>query len=418
MTITEKILARGAGLDAVRAGQFVSVRPDLLMGNDITAPLAIDAFRETGATRVFDPDRVALLPSHWAPPKDVLSADLVRKMRLFAREQGIAGFLEIGRGGVDHVVMPEDGWVVSGDVAIGADSHTCTYGAVGAFSTGVGSTDLGCAMAAGEIWLRVPESMRFSFAGTLGRYVTGKDLILHTIGQIGVDGARYRAMEFAGPVVRGLPMHERLTMCNMAIEAGGKSGIVEPDEITRAYEAGRGRREPVYLSSDPDAVYVETYEWDVTGMEPLVAAPFLPSNVKPLSELRGLEMDQVFIGSCTNGRLEDLRFAAEVMRGRKVAPNLRVIVLPASDRVAREATAEGLLGVFMEAGASVGPASCGPCLGGHLGVLSKGERCAATSNRNFRGRMGHPESEVYLVNPYIAAATAVAGRLCGPDDLD
>jgi len=418
MTITEKTLARSAGLEEAAPGQFINARPDLLMGNDITAPLAIDAFRATGAERVFDAQRLALVPSHWAPPKDVLSAGLVKKMREFAREQDIGLFFELGRAGIEHVILPEEGLVVPGDVVIGADSHTCTYGGVGAFSTGVGSTDLGCAMAVGEIWLRVPETLKFVYSGTRGKYVTGKDLILHTIGRIGCDGARYQAMEFTGEVIGSLPMHERLTMCNMTIEAGGKNGIVPPDDITRAYEEGRAQRPPVYFESDPDAEYAHVCDWDITGMEPVVSFPFLPSNTKPLSEARGTEVDQVFIGSCTNARLEDLRIAAGIMRGRTVPPQCRVIVLPGSDRVWREADTEGLLGVFAEAGALVGPASCGPCLGGHLGVLEAGERCATTSNRNFRGRMGHRDCLAYLMNPYLAAATAVTGRICGPDDLD
>ncbi len=418
MTITEKILARHAGATEVKPGQFVNVRPDVVMANDITAPLAIDAFLATGATRVFDPARVALVPSHWAPPRDILSAELVHKMRTFAREQSIEGFYEMGRGGIEHVILPEEGVVVPGDVVLGADSHTCTYGGVGCFSTGVGSTDLGCALATGETWLRVPESIRFEFSGALGRYVSGKDLILFTIGQIGCDGARYQAMEFVGETVESLPMYQRLTMCNMAIEAGGKSGIMPPDAVTRAYEDGRARREPVYMESDGDAEYTARYTWDISGLEPQVACPFLPSNTKSISEAKGLEMDQVFIGSCTNGRLEDLEAAAEVLRGRRVHDRLRCIVLPGSDRVWRAAEKAGLVAVFVEAGCSVGPSSCGPCLGGHLGVLSAGERCAATSNRNFRGRMGHRDAEAYLVNPHIAAATAVAGHLCSPDDLD
>lgn len=418
MTITEKILAMHAGLEEVSPGQFVNIRPDVVMANDITAPLAIDAFRATEASRVYDPTRIALVPSHWAPPKDILSAELVYKMRSFAREQGIDGFYEMGRGGVEHVILPEDGVVVPGDVVLGADSHTCTYGGVGCFSTGVGSTDLGCALATGETWLRVPESLRFEYTGNLGRYVMGKDLILFTIGQIGCDGARYQAMEFVGDTIETLPMYQRLTMCNMAIEAGGKSGIVPPDEVTRRYADGRARRTPVYLNSDGDACYAAQYTWDVSDLEPQVAYPFLPSNTKPISEAKGLDVDQVFIGSCTNGRLEDLGAAAQVLRGRRVHERLRCIVLPGSDRVWRAAEKAGLVEVFVEAGCSVGPASCGPCLGGHLGVLSAGERCAATSNRNFRGRMGHRDSEAYLVNPYIAAATAVAGCLCTPDDLD
>lgn len=418
MTITEKLLARAAGLPEVAPGQFVNVKLDFLVANDITAPIAIDAFKATGAERVFDPARVALVPSHWAPPRDISSADLVDRMRQFARAYGLEHFMELGRAGIEHVILPERGLVVSGDVVIGADSHTCTYGAIGAFSTGVGSTDLGCAMALGETWLRVPETLRFVFVGSLGRYVTGKDLILWTIGQIGVDGARYQAMEFAGEVIRRLPMSDRLTMCNMAIEAGGKNGIIEADEVTVEYETGRAQRQPHYLTSDEDAEYARTYEWDVTGMEPLVACPSLPSNVRPVSEVRGTSIDQALIGSCTNGRIEDLRAAAEVLRGRRVHPRCRAIVLPGSDAVLDQALAEGLVEVFRSADAVVGPATCGPCLGGHMGVLAAGERCVSTTNRNFRGRMGHASSEVFLASPYIAAASAVAGHIASPDDLD
>jgi len=418
MTITEKLLARAAGLDAVSPGQFANVKLDLTMANDITAPLAIDAFERTGAKSVFDRGRVAFVMSHACPAKDVQSAAQILRCRTFAREHDLELWFEVGRGGVEHVLLPDEGYVVSGDVVLGADSHTCTYGALGAFSTGVGSTDLGCAMALGETWLRVPETLRFVFSGARRPYVTGKDLILYTIGAIGVDGARYMAMEFTGETIRALPMADRLTMCNMAIEAGGKNGVVPPDATTREYETARARREPVYMDSDPDAVYAGTHEWDVSDLEPQVAFPFLPSNAKPLSEAKGLEMDQVFIGSCTNGRLEDLRAAAEVLKGRKVHPRLRAVLLPGSDRVYRQAYDEGLFEVFLDAGVAIGPATCGPCLGGHMGVLAAGERCATTSNRNFRGRMGHTDSEAYLVNPYVAAATAVAGALCGPDDLD
>lgn len=418
MTITEKILARHAGATEVKPGQFVNVRPDVVMANDITAPLAIDAFLASGASRVFDPARVALVPSHWAPPKDILSAELVHKMRTFARDQGIEGFYEMGRGGIEHVILPEEGVVVPGDVVLGADSHTCTYGGVGCFSTGVGSTDLGCALATGETWLRVPESIRFEFNGSLGRYVSGKDLILFAIGQIGCDGARYQAMEFVGETLESLPMYQRLTMCNMAIEAGGKNGIIEPDAKTMEYIKGRLKRGHTVYKSDPDAQYSEVIEIDVSKLEPIVSFPHLPENAKPISEAAGIKIDQSVIGSCTNGRIEDLRIAAQVIKGHKVHPDVRLIVIPATQEIYLQAIKEGLTEIFVEAGGAVSTPTCGPCLGGHMGVLAEGERSVATTNRNFVGRMGHTKSEVYLASPAIAAASAVLGRLGSPEELN
>ena len=417
MTITEKILAAHAGLDEVEPGQFIKAKVDVALGNDITAPLAIEQFRKIGAQKVFDPERVILVPDHYTPNKDIRSAELAKIVREFAKEQGLKYYFEVGRMGIEHALLPEEGLVVPGDVVIGADSHTCTYGALGAFATGVGSTDLAAAMITGEIWFKVPESMKLIYYGEMGRWVTAKDLILYTIGDIGVDGALYRAMEFTGETIRRLSMDGRLTICNMAIEAGAKSGIIEPDEVTIRYVEGRAKRPYKLYRSDPDARYVEVREYDVSKIEPQVAFPFKPENTKPISEVGEIPIDQVVIGSCTNGRLEDLRLAAKVLRGRKVHPYVRLIVIPATQRIYLEALREGLIEVFIEAGGVVSTPTCGPCLGGHMGVLAAGERAVSTTNRNFRGRMGHPESEVYLANPAIAAASAVLGRIGSPDEL-
>ncbi len=417
MTITEKILAAHAGGKEVSPGELINARVDLILANDITAPIAIKEFRKIGAEKVFNSERVAFIPDHFAPQKDIKAAEQCRMLKLFSREQGLELYFEVGRMGVEHALLPEQGHVVPGDLVIGADSHTCTYGALGAFSTGVGSTDVAASMATGECWFKVPESMKFIYYGSLGKWVGGKDLILHTIGDIGVDGALYRAMEFEGETIRSLPMFGRLTMCNMAIEAGGKSGIIVPDDITEAYVKGRARREYKFYQSDPDAVYVETREYDCSTIEPLVACPHLPSNVRPAKELTDITIDQVVIGSCTNGRIEDLREAAGVIRGRKVNPNIRMIVIPATQAIYKQALKEGLIEVFIDSDAVVSTPTCGPCLGGHMGILAKGERAVATTNRNFVGRMGDPGSEVYLSNPAVAAATAVLGRIGLPEEL-
>ncbi len=417
MTITEKILAAHAGLDRVEPGQIVNVKVDVALGNDITAPIAIREFRRAGGARVFDRSRVVLVPDHFAPNKDIASAEQCKVLREFAREQDLVHYFETGEMGIEHALLPEQGIVVPGDVVIGADSHTCTYGALGAFSTGVGSTDLAAAMITGEAWFKVPETVRFVYRGTLGPWVDGKDLILHTIGRIGVDGALYRAMELTGPVIEALGMDDRFTMANMAIEAGGKNGIVVPDETTRAYVEGRALRPPVFHRSDPDARYAEVVEIDVTGLRPQVAFPHLPSNARPIDEVGEVPIDQVVIGSCTNGRLGDLRRAARVLRGRKVAPYVRCIVIPATQRIYRDALREGLIETFIDAGCAVSTPTCGPCLGGHMGILARGERAVATTNRNFVGRMGHPESEVYLSNPAVAAASAVKGRIAAPEEV-
>ncbi|MHB8168605.1 MAG: 3-isopropylmalate dehydratase large subunit [Thermoleophilia bacterium] len=417
MTITEKILARACGREAVQAGEFINARLDLALANDITAPLAIKEFEAAGAEKVWDPERVVLVCDHFVPNKDIKSAEQAKFVRDFARRQGLSNFYDVGRMGIEHVILPEKGLVVPGDVVIGADSHTCTYGALGAFATGVGSTDLAAGMATGEVWLRVPETIRFNLEGMPGKYVTGKDYILYIIGLIGVDGALYSAMEFAGGAMRALSMDGRFTMCNMAIEAGGKSGIVEPDEVTAQYCRGRVRREPAMLASDADAVYAQVIDIDVAGIEPQVARPHLPSNAVAASELAGLKIDQVVIGSCTNGRIEDLRMAAAVMKGRKVNPDVRTIVIPGSQQVYQQAMHEGLIDIFIDAEAAVSTPTCGPCLGGHMGILAAGERAVSTTNRNFVGRMGHVDSEVYLAGPYVAAATAIAGTVAVPGEV-
>ena len=417
MTITEKILARACGREAVQAGEFINARLDLALANDITAPLAIKEFEAAGAEKVWDPERVVLVCDHFVPNKDIKSAEQAKFVRDFARRQGLSNFYDVGRMGIEHVILPEKGLVVPGDVVIGADSHTCTYGVLGAFATGVGSTDLAAGMATGEVWLRVPETIRFNLEGTPGKYVTGKDYILYIIGLIGVDGALYSAMEFAGGAMRALSMDGRFTMCNMAIEAGGKSGIVEPDEVTAQYCRGRVRREPAMLASDADAVYAQVIDIDVAGIQPQVARPHLPSNAVAASELAGLKIDQVVIGSCTNGRIEDLRMAAAVMKGRKVNPDVRTIVIPGSQEVYQQAMHEGLIDIFIDAEAAVSTPTCGPCLGGHMGILAAGERAVSTTNRNFVGRMGHVDSEVYLAGPYVAAATAIAGTVAVPGEV-
>lgn len=417
MTIAEKILAVHAGRDAVYPGELIEARLDFCLANDITAPLAVEAFRRAGATKVFDRGRIALIPDHFVPNKDIASAMQVKLIRDFAREYGIVHYFEVGRMGIEHALLPEQGLVLPGDLIIGADSHTCTYGALGAFATGVGSTDLGAAMVTGKAWFRVPPSMKFVFRGERRPWVGGKDLILYVIGKIGVDGARYRAMEFEGDVIRGLPMADRLSLCNMAIEAGAKAGIIAPDAVTETYVKERAKRDYRVYRSDPDAAYEAVHEWDVSDLEPQVALPHSPENVRSVREVADVAVDQVVIGSCTNGRLEDLREAAGILKGRKVAPNVRCLVIPATQQIYRRAMEEGLIGIFLDAEAAVSTPTCGPCLGGHMGILAKGERAVATTNRNFVGRMGHPESEVYLSGPAVAAASAVAGRIVHPDEL-
>lgn len=416
-TITEKILAAHCDRDAVEPGEYIMARVDIALGNDVTAPVAIEEFEEAGFDEVFDPERICLVPDHFTPCKDIQAAGLVKTMRDFAHRHEISHYYEMGRVGIEHVLLPEKGVVGPGDLVIGADSHTCTYGALGCFSTGVGSTDLAAAMAAGDVWLRVPESMKFEYTGSLPRYVGGKDLILYTIGQIGVDGALYRAMEFTGEAVDELSLDGRFTMCNMAIEAGAKNGIMKPDQKVRDYCSGRLEREPHYFESDPDAEYTKTFRWDVSDLSPQVAAPPLPSNAAPVEDYDDVTVDQVVIGSCTNGRITDLRAAAEILEDRSIAGDVRLIIFPGTQAVYRQAMEEGLLETFVDAGAAVSTPTCGPCLGGHMGVLAEGETALATTNRNFRGRMGHPDSKVYLSNPEVAAASAVAGRIIHPAEV-
>jgi len=415
MTLAEKILAAHAGKKEVSAGEFINCRVDLVLSNDITAPIAIREFRKLGV-KVFDPGKIVMVPDHFVPNKDINSAEQAKLMREYAREQGIIHF-EVGQMGIEHVLLPEKGLVLPGDVVIGADSHTCTYGALGAFSTGMGSTDIAVAMATGDIWMKVPPTLKFIFHGKAGKWVSGKDLILYTIGQIGVDGALYAAMEFAGEAISALSMSGRFTMANMAIEAGGKAGLFYVDEKTLEYIKPRARRPYQIYEPDPDAVYARIFEWDAGEIEPQVAFPHLPSNVKPVSQARNIQIDQSVIGSCTNGRLEDLQIAAEILKGRKVNPHVRCIIIPGTQQVYLEALKEGLIEIFIEAGAVVSTPTCGPCLGGHMGVLAAGERSISTTNRNFIGRMGSPKSEVYLSNPAVAAASAVAGWIVSPDDL-
>ncbi len=417
MTITEKILAAHVGEKTVSPGELIEVRIDLALANDITAPLAIQAFSEIGVQKVFNKNRVVLVPDHFTPAKDIPSAEQCKILREFAKAQRLSHFFEIGQCGIEHVLLPEKGLVLPGELVIGADSHTCTYGGMGAFSTGVGSTDLGAAMATGKLWLKVPESLKFIFYGKINPWVSGKDFILHTIGDIGVDGARYQAMEFCGETIRKLPMSGRFTMANMAIEAGGKNGIMEPDEITLEFIKTRAIRPYKIYRSDRDAHYAEVKEYDVSKIHPLVALPHIPSNVRDVREVGKVEIDQVVIGSCTNGHLDDLRVAGRILKGKKVASSLRLIILPATQEIYRQALKEGLIEIFILAGAAVSTPTCGPCLGGHMGVLAEGERALATTNRNFRGRMGHAGSEVYLSGPAVAAASAIKGRICHPEEV-
>ncbi len=416
MTMAEKILAAHAGLDEVEPGQLIECDLDIVLANDVTAPIAIKTVREI-ADRVFDADKVVLVPDHYVPNKDIKSAQQAKIVRDFAREQGISHYYEVGCMGVEHALLPEQGVVVPGDLVIGADSHTCTYGALGAFSTGVGSTDAGVGMAVGKAWFKVPETILFKVEGQLAPGVTGKDVILHIIGKIGVDGALYKAMEFTGSAIESLSMDERMTISNMAIEAGGKAGLMPVDDVARAYLEGRAERPYVEYASDVDAQYAQVIEIDAADIVPTVAFPHLPSNTRPVAEARDVRIDQAVIGSCTNGRIEDMRQAAAVLAGRKVAPDVRCIVIPATQEVYRQCIREGLTDIFLDANCAVSTPTCGPCLGGYMGILAAGERAVATTNRNFVGRMGHPDSEVYLASPAVAAASAVLGHIGLPDDL-
>ena len=418
MTMTQKIFAAHAGRDEVHAGELVMAKLDLVLGNDITTPVAIGAFPKFGKEKVFDKTKIALVPDHFTPNKDIKAAAQCACMRAFAREQGIVNYFEVGHDcGIEHALLPEKGLVTAGDLVIGADSHTCTYGALGAFSTGVGSTDMAAGMSAGETWFRVPSAIKVVLRGRPRKWVGGKDVILHLIGLIGVDGARYQSLEFTGEGVSALSMDDRFSIANMAIEAGAKNGIFPVDDQTLAYLKAHGAKAPRVYAADPDAAYDRTVEIDLAALEPTVAFPHLPENTKKISEVGEVKIDQVVIGSCTNGRIGDLRIAAEILKGKKVAPNVRCIVIPATQRVYLQALEEGLLKTFVEAGCAVSTPTCGPCLGGHMGILAKGERCVATTNRNFVGRMGHVESEVYLASPAVAAASAIAGRIAGPEGV-
>ena len=421
LTLAQKILAAHSTVpvsdEEVQPGRIVNCKLDMVLANDITAPLAIKAFHKTGAKKVFDKEKIALVMDHFTPQKDIASAEQVLVCRKFAEEFGIVHYFEGGNAGVEHALLPELGLVGPGDLVIGADSHTCTYGGVGAFATGMGSTDVAAGMALGESWFKVPETIRVTFSGSLDFHVGGKDLILWTIGRLGVDGARYKALEFDGPVIEAMPVEGRLTMANMAIEAGGKAGLFAADAATLAYCKAAGRKNDKAVAADPGATYEQHISLDVTGMEPLVACPHLPENVKPVSELSEITVNQVIIGSCTNGRIYDMRAAAAVLAGKKVKKGLRCIVLPATPAIWKQALREGLLETMLDAGCIIGPPTCGPCLGGHMGILAGGERAVSTTNRNFRGRMGSLEAEVYLANPAVAAASAITGVITHPGKL-
>ena len=417
MTMTQKILAHGAGMDKVSAGQLIKVKLDLVLGNDITTPVAINEFDKIGMDSVFDVNKIAIVPDHFTPNKDIKSAEQVMKVREFAKKMGIVNFFEVGRMGVEHALIPEKGLAVPGDVIIGADSHTCTYGALGAFSTGIGSTDMAAGMATGEAWMKVPEAIKFNLKGKLNKWVCGKDVILHIIGMIGVDGALYKSMEFVGEGVKSLSMDDRFTICNMAIEAGAKNGIFPVDEKTLEYVKEHSTKTYDIIEADKDAEYVKEYVINLEEVKPTVAFPHLPENTKTIDKVGNVKIHQVVIGSCTNGRMEDMKTAAEILKGQTVHPDVRCIIIPATQKIWQQCMKEGLFDIFIDAGAAVSTPTCGPCLGGHMGILAKGERAVSTTNRNFVGRMGHTESEVYLASPAVAAASAIAGRIVGPDEV-
>lgn len=416
MNIAEKILAAHAGNKEVSPGEFISCKVDMVLSNDITAPIAIREFKRLGVKKVFDPAKIVMVADHFVPNKDIPSAEQAKQMREFCAEQGIK-FYDVGEMGIEHALLPEQGIVLPGDVVIGADSHTCTYGGIGAFSTGMGSTDIAVAMATGDIWMKVPPTIKFVFHGKPGKWVSGKDLILYLIGQIGVDGALYSAMEFHGEAIDALSVEGRLTMANMAIEAGGKAGIFHVDKKTEAYVKPRAKRPYKVYASDPDAQYAQTYEWDAGKIEPQVSFPHSPANAKPVSQAKDIRIDQSVIGSCTNGRIEDLRIVARIFKGKKVKPGVRCIIIPGTQQVYLDALKEGLIEIFIKAGAAFSTPTCGPCLGGHMGVLAEGEKAISTTNRNFVGRMGHTKSEVYLANPAVAAASAITGRITDPEEV-
>ena len=416
MTLTEKILAAHTDKKKVSPGEFINVRVDLILANDITAPIAIKEFRRIGLNKVFDSNKIVMVPDHFVPNKDIASAEQVKLMRDFCYEQGLVYF-ELGQMGIEHVLLPEQGLVLPGEVVIGADSHTCTYGALGTFATGMGSTDIATAMATGDIWMKVPPTIKLVYHGSLGKWVGGKDLILYTIGDIGVDGALYAALEFTGDAIDNLSMDGRFTMANMAIEAGAKVGLFRIDDKTLAYIKSRVKRPYTVYEPDDEAKYARIIDYDVSTMEPQVALPHSPNNTRPVSQVGNVEIQQAVIGSCTNGRLEDLRLAASIIDGRKVHPRVRCIIIPGSQQVYLDALAGGMIEIFIRAGAVVSPPTCGPCLGGHMGVLADGERCISTTNRNFVGRMGSPKAEVYLSTPAVAAASAIAGTITSPERI-
>lgn len=417
MNIPEKILAAHAGLDEVRPGQLITAKLDITLANDITGPVAIREFKKIGCKKVFDKSRCVFVPDHFVPNKDIKSAEQVKMIREFAKEQELENFFEVGRMGIEHALLPEAGIVTAGDLIIGADSHTCTYGALGAFATGVGSTDLACGMASGETWFKVPETIKVEFNGKLNKWVSAKDLILHLIGDIGVDGALYQALEVGGNVIEEMDMDGRFTFCNMAIEAGAKTGIIAADDKTEAYLKGRSRRPYTIYKSDEGAEYARVIKYDCADIESTVAFPHLPENTKPISQVGDIKIDQSVIGSCTNGRLSDLKVAAEILEGHKVHPDVRLIVFPGTQKIYLEAIEKGYIQTIIKAGGAVSTPTCGPCLGGHAGILAAGERAISTTNRNFVGRMGHVDSEVYLASPAIAAASAILGKIASPDSL-
>ena len=417
MTMSQKILAAHAGLASVKAGQLINAELDMVLGNDITSPVAVKEFEKAGFSCIKCPERVSMVMDHFTPNKDIKAAEQVKTVRTFANKYGVENFFDVGRMGIEHALLPEQGLVGAGDLVIGADSHTCTYGALGAFSTGVGSTDMAAGMMSGQCWFKVPSAIKFVLKNKPAKYICGKDIILHIIGLIGVDGALYKSMEFVGDGIRYLSIDDRFTICNMAIEAGAKNGIFPVDDVTREYLDGRFKREIRVFEADADAEYERTIEVDLSKLEPTVAFPHLPENTRTPEAWGDVKIDQVVIGSCTNGHITDLRIAADILRGKKVAKGVRCIIIPATNTIWKQAMHEGLFDVFIDAGAVVSTPTCGPCLGGHMGILAAGERAVATTNRNFVGRMGHVDSEVYLASPYVAAASAIAGKIATPDQI-
>lgn len=418
MTMTQKILAAHAGLTEVKAGQFIEMNLDLVLGNDITAPVAINEFEKMGAKKVYDKNKIAIVLDHFVPNKDIKSAEQCKISRIFSKEQNIINFFDVGQMGIEHALLPEKGLVVAGETVIGADSHTCTYGALGAFSTGVGSTDMAAAMATGQMWLKVPSAIKFNLKGKLNKWVSGKDIILHIIGKIGVDGALYKSMEFTGEGVKELSMDDRFTISNMAIEAGGKNGIFPVDYKTIKYMKEHSDKKYIIYEADEDAVYDQVIDINLSELSPTVAFPHLPENTRSIDDVGNIKIDQVVIGSCTNGRIEDMRIAAKILKNKKIHPDVRTIIIPATQKIYKQCITEGLAEIFIDSGAIISTPTCGPCLGGYMGILAEGEKAVATTNRNFVGRMGHPGSEVYLASPAVAAASAIRGKIANPDEIE